>query len=97
MQGRRIPDEEDADFPLGEPGAYHLKRGLAGVNLLARLPNGAFVRISVKATGPDADGAWGYEEHEDGTITINPSIWYRPGEGDTEWHGFLQRGIWREA
>jgi hypothetical protein len=35
-------------------------------------------------------------EHEDGTITVSPSI----GIGDPpayDWHGYLERGIWRLA
>jgi hypothetical protein len=36
-------------------------------------------------------------EHEDGTITVSPSILVsRPG-GVQLWHGWLERGIWREA
>lgn len=34
-------------------------------------------------------------EHEDGTITASPSILHtEPNVG--VWHGFLERGIWRE-
>ena len=35
-------------------------------------------------------------EHEDGTISVHPSIEVtrRPGE---RWHGYLERGTWREA
>ena len=33
-------------------------------------------------------------EHEDGTITVSPSILVEWGDGVT-WHGFLERGIWR--
>lgn len=34
-------------------------------------------------------------EHEDGTITVSPSILIKaPPYG--EWHGFLVRGVWRE-
>lgn len=45
-------------------------------------------------------------EHEDGTITVSPSILItstRPDEdsGDMaehqEWHGFLERGVWRSC
>lgn len=35
-------------------------------------------------------------EHEDGTITVSPSILithWREGA----WHGYLERGIWREV
>lgn len=36
------------------------------------------------------DSNHGVTEHEDGTITVSPSIIF-PNEG---WHGFLQRGVW---
>lgn len=32
-------------------------------------------------------------EHEDGTITVSPSILLTDENG--EWHGFLENGIWR--
>jgi hypothetical protein len=35
-------------------------------------------------------------EHEDGTITVSPSILVTQGEG-RQWHGYLERGIWREC
>lgn len=36
-------------------------------------------------------------EHEDGTITVSPSILVRGGGnlGGNEWHGYLERGVWR--
>jgi hypothetical protein len=40
-------------------------------------------------------------EHEDGTITVAPSILVtvdRTGDTPRElWHGFLERGVWRGA
>lgn len=33
-------------------------------------------------------------EHEDGTITVSPSILVT---GRTTWHGYLERGVWREV
>ena len=38
-------------------------------------------------------------EHEDGTITVSPSILVRGGPGMSEerWHGFLERGVWRSV
>lgn len=37
-------------------------------------------------------------EHEDGTITVSPSILVTTGRGDRElWHGYLERGVWREC
>ncbi len=38
-------------------------------------------------------------EHEDGTITVKPSILVTTemaGE-KRSWHGFLERGVWRQA
>jgi len=35
-------------------------------------------------------------EHEDGTITVSPSILVTGHHGAT-WHGWLEKGIWREA
>jgi hypothetical protein len=34
-------------------------------------------------------------EHEDGTITVSPSILIN--DGRDEWHGFIERGVWREC
>ena len=40
-------------------------------------------------------------EHEDGTITVSPSILIEYSWGDPprhiSWHGFLERGVWRQA
>ncbi len=33
-------------------------------------------------------------EHEDGTITVSPSILVTKGDG-RRWHGYLERGVWR--
>lgn len=35
-------------------------------------------------------------EHEDGTITVSPSILVEDFNGHN-WHGFLERGVWREV
>mgnify|MGYP001609348307 CR=1 FL=1 len=35
-------------------------------------------------------------EHEDGTITVAPSILVRDGHEEL-WHGWLEAGIWRSA
>lgn len=34
-------------------------------------------------------------EHDDGTITVSPSILIKCHEG--EWHGYLENGIWRKC
>jgi hypothetical protein len=35
-------------------------------------------------------------EHNDGTVTVSPSIVNERGSVSS-WHGFLERGVWREA
>lgn len=35
-------------------------------------------------------------EHEDGTVTVSPSILVNGGARGT-WHGYLERGAWREV
>lgn len=35
-------------------------------------------------------------EHEDGTITVSPSILIT-GRLGLQWHGYLERGWWREV
>lgn len=36
-------------------------------------------------------------EHDDGTITVSPSILVSGGPRCSRWHGFLERGVWRAA
>jgi hypothetical protein len=36
-------------------------------------------------------------EHDDGTITVSPSILVSGGGEQGNWHGYLERGIWREV
>ncbi len=37
------------------------------------------------------------EEHEDGTITVSPSIQLSTGDPSLDWHGYLERGVWRKC
>ncbi len=39
-------------------------------------------------------------EHDDHTITVSPSIlvtYHHAGDGVQQYHGYLERGVWREA
>lgn len=38
-------------------------------------------------------------EHDDGTITVSPSIECRGSswEKDAHWHGFLEKGVWKSV
>lgn len=41
-------------------------------------------------------GAHQVTEHGDGTITVSPSILVDDGAAGHRWHGFLEKGMWRE-
>jgi hypothetical protein len=34
-------------------------------------------------------------EHEDGMITVSPSILLTQGEGGRDWHGYIENGVFR--
>lgn len=36
-------------------------------------------------------------EHDDGTITVSPSILFHKDNIHPAWHGYLEKGIWREC
>lgn len=80
MTGRRI---KSADDPYGENIAS-LNPGDYGLYYIVT-PNGLLGNISKHKVSV----------HEDGTITVSPSILVRMGE--QSWHGYLERGVWREC
>lgn len=85
-QGRRVECPFAADGGLlgkwPQPGDYYLypNQGWEGI-----APNGARAALYGHAV----------TEHEDGTITVSPSILV--GESGLSWHGYLERGVWREC
>lgn len=90
--GRRVdadPGEKDQyQFPRLQPGDYG--RDADGV-WYCRPP-------WQHASGCLGNGTDHHKvvEHEDGTITVSPSILViQPPIG--QWHGFLERGVWREV
>ena len=36
-------------------------------------------------------------EHDDGTITVSPSILMTSDNPAGAWHGYLERGVWQEV
>lgn len=112
LQGRRLPDAVFGEpgpgwdaYKDGQPGDY-LKVDYDGVTQWwIRDPWGSVGRLTSHTI----------TEHEDGTITVSPSIFDKDGsppsqeemqrwgiraiihpEG-TGWHGWLERGVWRQA
>lgn len=89
MQGRRVhPNEHGALFLA--PGDYGQDND---GDWYARPPNGHLGSLASHEV----------TEHEDGTITVAPSILVRwDGQRDgvdvvEEWHGYLERGLWRSC
>lgn len=87
MKGRRVYPGENGELWLA-PGDY----GKASYGeWLARPPTEQHLTGSLRAHD--------VVEHEDGTITVSPSILITGHEDDcrVEWHGWLERGVWRQA
>ena len=104
-QGRRVDESETFDFWRDmQPGDY----GKSLHNLWwLRTPTGEWGTLNL-------DRWHEVVEHEDGTITVKPSLDYTreilggsvtPDNhhldfqvgGRTRWHGFLERGVWRDG
>ena len=92
MTGRRMYADADGVIPYADcrPGDY-LRSPLLGERWYAMTPNGYWAGL----------GKHRVEEHEDGTITVSPSILVHYADKDGKpvevWHGFLERGIWRSC
>jgi hypothetical protein len=92
MQGRRLPDyTQGEEMPSFAPGDYckmTFTEGDGRVEWWASHPKGGLGNLAEHQI----------EEHEDGTITVNPSILVEaPGQPEKSWHGYLERGVWREG
>lgn len=82
MQGKRLPD--DSPYYPVQPGTYW-KRSRDNVwNCVT--PNGHLGRLDLHNV----------VEHEDGTISVSPSILVSDHTGEL-WHGFLEAGSWRSC
>jgi hypothetical protein len=86
--GRRLPDGDDV-FAAGDYGRLEVGAEQKRWVWHARPPRGHLGSLANHDV----------TEHEDGTITVSPSILITShNEGDPEvWHGFLERGVWREC
>jgi hypothetical protein len=86
MVGKRLPDVQNSEsFTTLQSGEYiHL---LGADIWIMCSPRGDLGTIN--------DKSWSIETHEDGSITVSPSIWFdRQNNG---WHGYLKKGIWEEC
>lgn len=81
ITGRRVPD--DTQPHEYRPGDYGRYRGRW------------YCTVPEPYEMPGALGAHDVTEHDDGTITVSPSILITfPGLPD-RWHGYLEAGVWR--
>lgn len=117
MQGTRLPDAL-----MGEPGQGWVAWENGGSPGSPQCSPGSYMKVTTR-TGSvmwfivDPLGAPGtivkqhhqVEEHEDGTITVLPSLDHQRDGYDHEsfaamitkypfgWHGWLEHGIWKEC
>lgn len=87
LQGQRIYPNDEGDLVFSEPGMYG-KDEHYGV-WFARPPHGSVGSLRNHEI----------TEHEDGTITVSPSILITTHDKNeqTVWHGYLEHGVWREV
>lgn len=89
MKGIRLPDGEADPWPPPH-GAYWREPVQGRLVWYCITPNGLYGGLA----NHDVIA------HDDGTITVSPSIHVRlPRGNDPEqnWHGYLERGEWREC
>jgi hypothetical protein len=91
LQGRRVEGFGD----LERPGDYSFASGI----LWAVLPTGSHARLPSQNHGQQGEAEWTIREEPDGTVTVDPSIRQHPinAAGIPGWHGYLERGTWREV
>lgn len=82
MVGVRVADGEIGRNPF-RPGAYGRVLVDGEWEWRGTTPNGHFGNLSAHEV----------TEHEDGTITVDPSIAVSDGEREL-WHGYLRAGVW---
>ena len=87
MQGRRVHPNSDDLFPYDgiQPGDYFV--WAMNGKWYGMTPNNLLCGL----------GNHKVTEHENGTITVSPSILVNNGTSGKTWHGFLENGVWREC
>jgi hypothetical protein len=81
--GRRIPDSPDGAGMSYAPGDYSRIDGV----WYGSTPTGEMANLRNHTV----------TEHEDGTITVSPSILVFGANRVELWHGYLERGVWRSC
>lgn len=91
MEGKRAADVERPaeSHPILNPGEYRRTFWAGEWHWECSTPTGLQGNLD----------AHDVTEHEDGTITVSPSILVdrTVAGGHEQWHGYLERGVWREV
>lgn len=92
MNGERLRDGEPDPWPPPNGAYWRMHRRVGSRELVwyVMTPNGMFGCLASHQV----------VEHEDRTITVSPSILVTQNNepnGVVQWHGFLERGVWREC
>jgi hypothetical protein len=62
----------------------------------AKLPNGDWaIHPPGGHYGTISPSVHTITEHDDGTVTMSPSILYHASGTFEGWHGYLEKGVWR--
>lgn len=98
MIGRRVdadPNKPDVIMPILQPGEYG--KDLDGLWHCCAPPDTGDFMTNFHGCFGDGSGVRGHTvtEHEDGTITVSPSILITTHLGS--WHGYLKHGVWEEC
>lgn len=105
MQGRRVEPDENGHITFRmEPGDYckvdPVRKG-DGQEFTEEEKGQWWNKPYWVCCSPNGHGGslanHDITEHEDGTITVSPSILIRDSKGNELWHGFLERGVWRSV
>jgi hypothetical protein len=87
MQGRRLPDSHRVVAGFAHGDYQKVTHADGTEHWWACPPRGAVGVLDDHQVS----------ENEDGTITVSPSILMPSDNPAGEWHGYLERGIWREV
>lgn len=88
VKGRRVYPDAEGNLAEFKNGDYGKDGGGRWFALPPETPGAHGCGIWLN----NPNYSWDVVEHEDGTITVSPSI-----DAIGYWHGYLQKGIWKKC
>lgn len=89
MQGARRPDGTQVHELAPGEYAFACEDPQPDAALWICVPSGDHGHID--------PALWSVTVEEDATVTVSPSIWSNKHASPPGWHGYLERGVWREV